>query len=184
MAVVGEMQDEVGYHAAAVVAFQSLAYPVFQGFLRVELLSLLQFHVFQQLLQFQFAKVALHFHLARQGTRQPVGGLSDSFAFLHVDLDGLVEAGECLGLLLLGFVESLLHVLQTPLQRVDDLRHLLLVLGAQFFLPQLQDLLRCSLHLLANQVELVLHLLFVHLLECSNLRIVRFFRLSHLLIEG
>ncbi len=64
MAVVWKVQDEVGHQPAPVVALQALAGLVAQGFLRVKLLALTEFHVFQQLLELQLTEVALHLHLA------------------------------------------------------------------------------------------------------------------------
>ena len=71
--------------------------------------------------------------------------------------------------MLLRFVESLLHIFQTLLQRVNDLRYLFLVSLPKFFLTALQNFLRRSLHLLAYELELVVHLLLVHLLQRLNL---------------
>ena len=65
MAVVREVEDEVGHESTTVVALCLLARLVAQRFLRVKLLALLQFEVFKQLLQLQLAEVALHLHLTR-----------------------------------------------------------------------------------------------------------------------
>ena len=115
MAVVREVQDEVGYQSLAVVALETLATAFAERLLRVVLLALLQFQVLQQLLQLQLTEVALHLHLSRQGTCQSVGRLADGSTFLHTDLDGFVQTRQRLRLLLLGLVQRLLHVLQTLL---------------------------------------------------------------------
>ena len=76
MAVVGEVEYEVGYQSLSVIALSCLSSLVFQSLLRVKLFALLQFEVFEQLLKFQLAEVALHFHLTRKGACQPVGSLA------------------------------------------------------------------------------------------------------------
>ena len=55
------------------------------------------------------------------------------------------------------------------MQRVDNLRYLLLVSLTQFFLTALQNFLRRGLHLLANELELIVNLLLVHLFQRLNL---------------
>ena len=59
------MQDEVGNHPPPVVSTQSLSRLVAQCLLSVKLLALLQFEIFEQLLQFEFSEVSLHLHLSR-----------------------------------------------------------------------------------------------------------------------
>ena len=120
MAIVGEVQDEVGNQPLAVIALQTLAALVSQRLLGVKLFTLLQLQVFQQLFQLQFTEVALYLDLACQRTCQPVGSLTDGLTFLHVDLDALVQSGQRLCLLFLSLVEGFLHVLQTLLQWVYD----------------------------------------------------------------
>ena len=141
VAVVGEMQDEVWNQAFSIIAFQTLAALVFQRLLGVILFTLLQLQVFQQLLQFQLAEVSLYLHFTCQGSCQTIGCLANGLTLLHINLDGLVQSGQCLRLLLLGLVKGFLHVFQTPLQRVDNLRHLFLVLYTQLLLTHLQHLL-------------------------------------------
>ena len=142
MAVVGEVEYEVGNHPPSVVSPESPAGLVAQSLLCVKLLPLLQFEVFEQLLEFQFAEVSLHLHLPRQGAGQSVGGLAQRRTLPHVQLDGFVESCHGLLLLLLLQVESLLHIAQAPLQRVNNFRHLFHVSLAQFLLPCLEHILR------------------------------------------
>ena len=178
------MEDEVRDESLAVVALQSLATLVLQCLLGVKLLALLQFQVFQQLLQFQLTEVTLHLYFASQRTRQTVGCLTDFLTLLHVNLDGFVQTCQRLGLLFLGLVEGFLHVLQTLLQGVYDFRYLFLVLHAQLLLAHLQHLLGCGLHLFTNQVQLTLHLLLVHLLQGGNLALMSLLRQLQLLFVG
>ena len=118
--VVGEVQDEVRYQSFPIVSLGSLAGFVPEGFLCVKLLSFFQLEVFQQLLQFQFSEVALYLYLPSECACQPVSRFSELPAFLHIYLDGLVQAGEGFALLCLGFVEGFLHGLEALLQRVND----------------------------------------------------------------
>ncbi len=141
MTVIGEMQDKVRYQSLSVITFQPFTAFVLQRLLRIKLLALLQFQIFQQLFQFQFSEVALHLYLACQSSCQPISRLPDSDTLLHINLDGLVESGQRLSLLFLRLVKRFLHILQTSLQGVDNLRHLFLVLHPQFFLTLLQHLL-------------------------------------------
>ena len=181
MTIIGEMKDKIWYQSLAVIAFCTLTTLIAQRFLCVKLFTLFQFQIFQQLLEFQFAKVALHLHFTCQGTCQSIGRFTNGSTLLHINLDGLVQSCQSLRLLFLGLVESFLHVFQTALQGVDNLRHLLLILGTQLLLTHLQHLLRSRLHLFLNQVQLTFHLLVVHLLQGSNLLLMGFLGLLQLM---
>ena len=183
VAVVGKVQDEVGYHAATVVTPGTLAALVLQRLLGVKLFAFVQLQVFQQLPELQFAEVALHLDLACQCPRQTVCRLADGSTLLHVDFDGFVESRQGFSLLLLGFGKGFLHVFQTLLQRVDDFGDLFLVLFAQLLLTQFEHLLGGCLHLLLDEVELVFHLFGIHLLQDRNLAFMSLFRLCELLVE-
>ena len=111
MAIVREMENEVGYQALAIVSSKSFAALVAKSFLGVKLLALLQLEVFEQLLQLQLAEVALHLHLASKRTGEAVGSFAQFLALLHINLYGGIETSKSFALLVLGFVESLLHSL-------------------------------------------------------------------------
>ena len=151
MTIIGEMEDKVRYQSFAIITFGTLTHLVSQGLLGIKLLPLLQFQVFEQLLKFQFPEVTLNLHLASQGTRQSVSRLSDLCTLLHIGLDGRLESCKGFCLLDLGLVEGLLHILQTLLQGVDDLRYLFLVFLAEFGLTLLEHLFRGGLHLLLDK---------------------------------
>ena len=180
MAIVREVEYEVGYESASVVSLRLLARLVAQRLLRVKLLALLQLEVFEQLLQLQLAEVALHLHLSGERTCQPVGSLAQRRALLHVHLYRGIETRERFVLLFLRFVERLAHALQALCERVDYLRHLLLVALAQLVLTSLQNLLRRGLHLFAYELHLTLHLLAVHLSECFYLLLLTLLHLLEL----
>ena len=174
------MQDEVRDQSLPIVSLGSLAGFVPEGFLCVKLLSFFQLEVFQQLLQFQFSEVALYLYLPSECACQPVSRFSELPAFLHIYLDGLVQAGEGFALLCLGFVEGFLHGLEALLQRINDFRDLFFVPFPQFLLPSFQDFLGCSLHLLLDQFHLALHLFLVHGTQCFDLLVCVFLDLRQL----
>ncbi len=142
----------------------------------------MQFKVFEQLLELQLAKIALHLHLASECPCESVGSFAERGALLHVYLYSLVEPCESLVLLLFRFVEGFTHCLQALLKRVDYLRHLFAVALAQLVLAAFQNFLRSGLYLFFYQLQLTVNLLAVHQLQGFYLLFVALLCLVQLLL--
>ena len=120
MSVVGEMQDKVGYHSSSIVIFDSFSETISECFLSIKLFPLVQFHILEQLLQFQFSKVSLYFHFSCECSGETVGSLSQGSTLLHVGLNGGIQSVESYALLFFVLVQRLLHLLEALFQGVDD----------------------------------------------------------------
>ena len=180
--VVREVQDEVGYKPFPLVVLNQCSERVPQMLLRVVLLPVFQPEVFEQLFQFHLPEVSLRLDVACEGFRQSGGSLFEVGVVPHIRLNCRVEFRQGVFLLLFRAVECLAHEFQALLQGVDDFRHLLHVLFSQFLLPCFQNRFGCGSHLFADEGELAVHLLLVHVLQRLYLFLCRLLYLLQLFL--
>ena len=154
------VEDHVGLHLLArLVILQRAPHLVAQPCLHLIVDTLRESLTGQQVTEDDLTHVAAHLIVATQHVSQSLRLLTKLLGLLHHLQHLFTERSRVGRTLLLGLIDSLLHVGDGILQGLGDTRHRLRVLLLQFRGTGLHQLLRHVLQLLAGRTELLLELL-------------------------
>ena len=128
--MIGEMQNHIRNHSATILlVIYHTSVTVLHRCLFLELHTLFQSHVLQQLSQSEFTEVTLCLVLSRQRICQPVGTFRKHISLLHICLNTSVKSFHRRCMLASALVHRLLHLVYLRTQWVQY--------GSQLFLIRL-----------------------------------------------